>query len=152
MSARPCSKSRGFVLMELMLVLGLLAIFAIVASRVVIISLKAMAQSGDQHEQIVRFESAMSSLRRDAWSARQMSSADPQTISITNDDGTITWSIEKDELVRKTSDPHLTQRWALETKLSFAVSGPTLTVSAQEAGGSGQFQMFSPLLAGGGAQ
>jgi prepilin-type N-terminal cleavage/methylation domain-containing protein len=149
MSSRKCTNSRGFALIELMLVLGLLAVFAVVATRVIVISLKTMAQSGDQHDQIVRFESAMSSLRRDAWSARQISSADPQAVSITNADGTVTWSIEKNALVRKSSNPQLMQRFELEAKLSFSVSGPTLTVSANESNGqSGQFQMFSPRLAG----
>jgi type II secretory pathway component PulJ len=147
MSERRRNKSGGFVLMEIMLALGLLMIFSIIATKVIVTSLKVLKQSGEQHDQIVRFDSAMAMLRRDAWSARQVSSAEPNTLSIMHDDSAITWSIEKNSVVRKAADAHTSQRWELEAKLSFSVTSPTLTVSVQDAGGqSGRIEMISPLL------
>ena len=85
---------RGFTLLEMLMALILLTVFALVAGEVFSNSMRALRTSSDNHNQLNSFENMLARLRQDAWTARSMRVNDPHQASLIDSSGQkITWSI-----------------------------------------------------------
>src|SRR2546421_754134 len=119
MSRRP-NHAAGFILFELMFVLLLLTLFSLGAIQLVALSLKVPKQAADRHNQVLRFDSLVTRLREDVWSARSMSPPDKQTLKLEFVDGpTITWKVDNGLVERLIADSNLSQTWEMDQQLSF---------------------------------
>jgi type II secretory pathway pseudopilin PulG len=93
-AVQPASLRRGYFLIEVMLVLGILGVFAIVASKLLITSMNASIYAQHRAETAERFDLAMSQLRADVWPAKNID-ADGLTTTLLQPDGSkVIWRIE----------------------------------------------------------
>jgi type II secretory pathway pseudopilin PulG len=85
---------RGYFLFEMMLVLAVLGVFAIVASKLLITSMNASIDAQRRVETAERFDLAMNQLRADVWSAKDIE-ADGLSTTLHQPDGRkVIWRIE----------------------------------------------------------
>jgi len=143
----------GFILFELMFVLLLLTLFSLGAIQLVALSLKVPKQAAERHNQVLSFDSLVTRLREDAWSARTIVAPDERTLKLEFDDGpAITWKVEDGRVERTIVDSKASQKWELDQQLSFAMDGPILLLNVKEKSGDpGTIRMSSQrmLLEGG---
>lgn len=131
---------RGFVLIEMLAVLALLAAFGIVSAKLFTSLMRQMRTTAAAQSVAGRLDSALSTLRTDVWSATQLQAQDT-TLILTTGAHTVTWlADDKGNLSRTetgaapvTSD---TRRWDnLPARLSFAVNGTVVSVHVTESDG-----------------
>ena len=126
-------KAAGFILFELMFVLLLLTLFSLGAIQLVALSLKVPKQAADRHNQVLRFDSLVTRLREDVWSARSVLAPDERTLKIAFVDGpAITWKVDNGRVQRSIADSNLSQKWEMDQQLSFAVDPPIVSLNVKE--------------------
>lgn len=103
------TRQRGIFLVEMLIILGLLAAFGVLAERVVRLSLHTLDKTGREQDELIRIERAMHALRAVIWEAREVRVVDGSHLRI---DGGVEWSYEKSgDLTRKEADQE--QRWLI---------------------------------------
>jgi prepilin-type N-terminal cleavage/methylation domain-containing protein len=144
-AARRIRAARGFMLVELMVVISLLAVFALVATKVLVLSINVPHEVGKKRDAIVRFDSVVTRLRDDVWTASAIQSPDPRTLEIHSNTGpAITWKIEENGIRRMTPDSPAGQHWSLTEKLQFTAEGPAVTLTVNDDPDTvGKIQMLS---------
>jgi prepilin-type N-terminal cleavage/methylation domain-containing protein len=145
MSAYRKRVARGFMLIEIMVAISLLAVFALIATKLLVLGIKVPHEVGEQRDAIVRFDSVVTRLRDDVWQARSIKSPDEKTLEIqTDSSGAVTWRIEAGAVLRTGADAKQTQRWELKEKLGFSGDGAGMVLNvAENAGRTGKIQMLS---------
>jgi prepilin-type N-terminal cleavage/methylation domain-containing protein len=148
---------RGYFLIEMMIVLAVFAVFALVASKLLVTSMKASVDAQRRVETAERFDLAMNQLRADAWSSNQIE-ADGLSTTLRQADGRkVIWRIEPadaaDAPAVAPNSPQMINlsrhaelgdgradaasndtRWNnLPSGMAFTASGPTLRVRAPTA-------------------
>ena len=95
LSRRLSRRARGFMLFEMLVALGLLAAFALIAVKLMTTSIKLSHDAAEADSRAVRFESALAVLRADAWNAVKFELPAPGTARLTRGDGsTAVWSAD----------------------------------------------------------
>jgi Tfp pilus assembly protein PilX len=128
-----CSVRRGYALVEILFVLGLLTIFAVVATRLFGSTVRVMHAAAEQQNTTSALDSALRALRRDVWNASSVAATDAHTLRIAQAEQSVEWSVDADgNLVRSTrpaSGPETRQRWPeLRKHVSFQSSKAGVTV------------------------
>jgi hypothetical protein len=80
----------------MMVLLAVLAVFAIIADQLLVTSLKAMALTQHREETARRFDLAMNQLRADVWSSNRIEADGPSATLGEPDGQTIVWRIESE--------------------------------------------------------
>jgi len=115
---------RGFMLIEMMIVLSLLAIFAVAATRLMVLCIRVPNQVGQKRDQIVRFDLAMGRLRQDIWRANSLRCIDAHTLQIQSPgDADVTWKAHDGQISRSAAHSSTKEQWNLGADVSF-VSRP----------------------------
>ena len=122
MSGRRQRRSGGFMLVQMLIVLGLMGAFVVVADRVYRLSITTSVKAAREQEDLIRLEQAMSALRADVWHATKLETPDPTTLRI----GDVTWdSLDGGELLRTQGDEQ--REWS-ELGLKFERQGSLVVV------------------------
>jgi len=159
-------RARGFGLVMMLVAISLLAVFAVVATRLIHTTLGLYDQAGRVDAEARWTDGAMRQLRADAWSAKDITTSTQGTRSLTIDAGggagAVAWRVDPDgALVRTapgaggTGGPTAdAQRWPeIGARLSFEWDGTALTVRGADKGAdrAGGIRMISQVkLAGAG--
>jgi len=129
-------RSRAFILFEMMFVLSLLAVFGLVAVKLMVLSLNVPKQAAERHNRVLRFDSLVTRLREDAWAARSMSTPDDRTLKLEFNDGpAVTWKVSDEKVERTADDSKTSQRWELDEKVTFNVQPPVISLNVKEMAG-----------------
>lgn len=147
-------KRRGFMLVELMVVVGLVAFVGLVSMQLFRATLRTWSASANEQAVQSRFDLAIGQLRRDVWSATSIELADPTSISIHDPTETVHWTADASGgLSRNSGHPADARHWPNLGGIRFEMRGPTLTVhlapTHEEAGGDLVLMSQTMLLAGG---
>jgi len=93
-AAHPRPRRRGYLLVEMLILLVVLGIFALIAGKLMVTSIKAMTLTRHREETARRFDLAISRLRADVGSATLIES-DAESATLRHPDGrTIVWRVE----------------------------------------------------------
>ena len=122
---RTTAHRRGMMLFELLIVIMLLGVFGLVASRAFVATMTLNHQVGVVHTQTMRFDAAMRAMRADVWGAPEMHARDGRIAMRSSDGQAIEWSVERDGTIVRTGKD--TERWPV------GVSGIAMRVEGVEA-------------------
>ena len=127
---RPAA-TRGFMLLELLVVVGLLAVFAAVAVPVLRGSVSAMAATPPAVA-AGRLDAAVKMLRGDVWGATTLAAPSPHELRLTAADGrTVTWQVGPGDRLHRDG-----QRWTgLFPEAAVDVDGAAVRLSLADARG-----------------
>jgi hypothetical protein len=104
---------RGVMLFEMLITIGLIAIFIALAGKLFTTTLRLTQTSDEASRTVAAYESALAALRRDAWGASEVVALPEQGgLRVTRGDGSaVTWSIDNDDdaMVRREGQSIL--RW-----------------------------------------
>ncbi len=147
---------RGFLLMEILFTLAILAVFMVVCGETILLSHRSETFALRQTALTARVDSAMHRLRQDVWNASALSIDPDGALRLTVDDRPITWSAapidhqtlpgEGFELERHDGKDRAYTRGI--PAVSFLLKGRTLTVTFHSSGRSeGRLVTFDESLA-----
>lgn len=146
-------RRRGFTLLEILVVIGLVAFVGLVSMQLFRATLKTWKNSADEQAVQSRFDLAIGQLCRDVWSATSIDAPNARSITIHNPAGTVHWTANEPAGLSRTADrPDDARHWPDLGKISFESRGPMLVVhltpTHEEAGGEMVLMSQSMLLAG----
>lgn len=149
MSIRPRHRhplrASGFTLTEMLVILILLAAFAIVASRLFFTTMHLTMDSSDAQSAASAIDATLASLRADAWAAKQIDVPDPYIVKLTTPDGAIiTWTIGEGDMTR--SEGKAEQHLQSPPGIAFASEPAAIVVTVtdpQSPSGKGEIRMAS---------
>ena len=104
MTTSGTKRRRGVMLLEMLITIGLLAIFIALAAKLFTTTLRLTQTSNEASRTVAAYESAVAALRRDAWGANEVAALPEQGgLRVTRGDGSaVTWSIDDDSaMVRR---------------------------------------------------
>lgn len=114
---------RGFFLLEMMIVLALLAVFALIVTQLLMNASRLGWQAEADHDRILRLDAMTRRLRQDVWGAGRVEPADGG-IRLTISDSTVMWAVAGNEVTRSVLEGDQlrpTDRWPdLGGRVSFA--------------------------------
>ena len=99
--ARRRPSPRGFMMIELLVSIVLLSVFALVATRLFTWAMRVTAEAPAAEGQILQFDSMLEQLRADAWSSPRIRTSDDRNIDL--NDGAIRWAVQDDGSVTRTA-------------------------------------------------
>ncbi len=120
-------RPRGFFLIELLGVLILMVAVSVLAAQLFMLGLQVMRQTKDRETLISRVDSALDSLRRDAWAAGAATPTD-NTVEFRHPAGAVTWHMNGTTLTR--TDAAGTHSWIGLPAFHFS-PGPGGTLSLE---------------------
>lgn len=145
-------KRRGFTLLEMIVVCGLVAFAGLVSMRLFRATLRTWGQSANEQAVQSRFDQSTNQLRRDVWSADSVKVLNENAIEIHRTGMTISWKIDGSGISRTADHPADTRNWPSLGKLTFEARGPMVVVhlapAHEEAGGQIVLMSQTMLLAG----
>jgi len=120
-------RGRAFLFLNMMVVLGLIAAFAVMAEHIARLSLQTLNKTGVEQDELIRIERALFQLREDVWNASSVEAIDKEHVRVTSDRGiAIDWqTVLPGDLTRTEKGEE--QHWA-DLKLSFERQGVWLVV------------------------
>ena len=116
---------RGFMIVQMLVVLGLMGAFVIVAERVFRLSMQTSTRAATEQEDLLRLERAMTQMRADVWRAGKIE-VDKSSVHVSGDGLDATWKTLADGNLRR-SEGKDEQRWT-GLGLEFERQGPWLVV------------------------
>lgn len=130
MRYRRIRRTRGMLLIELLVVLLLFAALWFVSSTIIAASLRAQRSARERVETIHRVDNALDALRRDVWSATAMRVTDTTVYLEQANGATPTWTYADGVLERKSGDapPRV---WGAFPELLFSGRGAVITVTVR---------------------
>ena len=115
----------GFMIVQMLVVLGLMAGFVVVAERVFRLSVQTSARAASEQEDLLRLERAMTALRADVWNAAKVET-DKRTVHVSGEGLDASWKCLPDGDLRRTQGDEV-QQWT-GLSLEFERQGPWLVV------------------------
>ena len=112
---------RGFMIVQMLVVLGLMGAFVIVAERVFRLSMQTSTRAATEQEDLLRLERAMTQMRADVWRAGKIE-VDKSSVHVSGDGLDATWKTLADGNLRR-SEGKDEQRWT-GLGLEFERQGP----------------------------
>jgi len=85
-------QSRGFMLINLLMALGLMAAFVVVSTRLFRLALNTSTAAARVQEDSLRLEQATHALQQDVWHATKIDLPDPSHLHLTGDQLDVTWT------------------------------------------------------------
>jgi type II secretory pathway pseudopilin PulG len=116
---------RGFMIVQMLVVLGLMAAFVVVAERVFRLSVQTSARAALEQEDLQRLDRALTALRADVWRAGKVE-VEKSSVHVSAEGLDATWKTLGDGELRRTQGKE-EQRWA-GLGLEFERQGPWLVV------------------------
>jgi type II secretory pathway component PulJ len=122
---------RAFMIVQMLIVLGLMGAFVIVADRVFRLSVQTSARAATEQEDLLRLEQAMTALRADVWQAAKVEMPDKTNVHVTAEGADVTWQTLPDGDLKRT-EKVTEQQWT-GVNLSFERQGAWLVVTRRGA-------------------
>jgi prepilin-type N-terminal cleavage/methylation domain-containing protein len=142
-------RCRAFTITELLIAIGILGIFAAVATQVFYATFRVGAASAKNQDAAGTFDSALSALRADAWVASEIAAPDPATAKLAK----ITWTIKDSVLTRDAGgNPDAAgarpRTWPVPAGTTFVADGASLILRVPTTSGErgGDVRMASQSL------
>jgi prepilin-type N-terminal cleavage/methylation domain-containing protein len=134
----------GMTIVELLLAIGVLGVFALAATQLFYATFRISHATAQQQDAAGSFDSALSVLRGDAWTATEITAPDPKTAKL----GKVTWTIHETTLTRDAGDGSHPRTWPMPKGLTFASDGVSLVLHVPAARGErgGDIKMVSEPL------
>jgi hypothetical protein len=105
-------KNRAFMLHELLFVLGMLAVAALVASRLFTASMLSIDNARTVEDRQLTMDRLSATLRHDVWAATKIEMPNPQTLAISQpNDKSVHWRFENDGIARVDAKDEI--RWPI---------------------------------------
>ena len=143
---------RGFALLEIMFVLGVLAFVALVATQIFVAVNQTTLKTVERQAAQMRFDQAVRRLRTDVWNASQCTLENTHELQIHSGDKSIAWTIGS--TIKRQSGAESNTWEDLQSDLHFEVKGNVVTVIqdpvAGDSGGRVSLLDAAALLKGGG--
>jgi type II secretory pathway pseudopilin PulG len=138
----------GFWLLELLFVIGLLAIVALIATKLFGATIRLGHDTAEAQNHAATLESLITAIRSDMWGAAKFETADEGRTVTLNLPGerTIAWSIA-DETITRTEKDGPPRRWAIAKGTIFAADGSLLVLRLPADGGEARFASERELIA-----
>jgi prepilin-type N-terminal cleavage/methylation domain-containing protein len=126
MIRNPRQSPRGFTMIEVLMVLGLLGIIMLVSDRLFVAGMHASSSSAQVQNHAMALDSAISALRADCWFAQKMTATPTRaTLAPPGAAEPITWTTTSGTLIRHA--PGTPDRaWPISADVKFATDGPSL--------------------------
>lgn len=113
-------RKRAFTMIEMLFVLGLLGVITLAGGRLFVTAMKTTHSAAQAQNRAARFDSAVSALRRDVWSAQKVTVASDGAVTINGShNSATTWTSKSGALIRHVNGGH-DQTWNIEAKATFA--------------------------------
>jgi len=124
---------RGFLMIELLFVLGMLGVFALITTRLFYSSFGILNRSGSAQRDAMRFANATAALRRDVNDCDQAKVISAGELDMTDVDGSsLRWTAAADGLLRTSATDQ--RHWTLGEPVSFAGRGELVLLCSGKAG------------------
>jgi prepilin-type N-terminal cleavage/methylation domain-containing protein len=139
---------RAFTIAELLLAIGVLAIFAAAATQLFHLTFRVSHATAQRQDAVASFDSALTAMRDDAWVATEIAASDPATAKL----GKVTWSVKETKLTRDAGDGRPARMWPAPKGLTFATDNdgvalllrvPASAGGGERGGGGGDVRMIS---------
>ena len=149
----PNHRSRGFSVTEMLVVIGIFAVFALVATRLMHTTIRVGHDAGYAQIAATSFDAAGRTMRRDVWSARQVAVKNDGSLTLSMSDGTsVDWSVDDGGTFTRSVKSERPQKW--ETKAAgatIAAAGPAVVIRLPETKTSrgGELRFTSQLMLAG---
>ena len=139
--------SLGFALTEMLVLLGLLGVVALAGGRLFESLIRLNRASAEAANAAASFDSMTQSLRRDAWSATELSITH-SAARLRSGPTTVNWMIADAVICR--DDGYTTRRWPITVGASLSIDGPALVLRLADTNGGSEIRFVShvKLLAG----
>jgi hypothetical protein len=143
---RAARKRFGFLLIEIIVVLVLIAAFLAVAAELFSMAIHSQADSAKRDEMVHHVDFAVAALRRDVWGASTIS-AKGASLQLREASGvTIAWRYTAaGALVRAGDGPEKT--WGGMPPVEFSIRGPAVTLHMKSPGGEETVALISQIAA-----
>jgi len=136
------ARARGFGLIMMMVVIGLLGVFALVSTRLIHTTLGLYREAGRIDDEARWVDAALRQLRSDVWSARQVTPNGPRSLTIDTgpagvSGAAVQWRVDADGALVRTGPGAgaEAQRWPeVGARLAFDWDGVALTVRGADRG------------------
>ena len=151
----PNRSRRGFTLLMLLLVLSMLGVGALLATRLFQVALRTTVATQDAHTRALRFDNMLNQLRRDVWSAGGIKAVDAQTLDLQHAGSAVRWQLHADATVTRDAKGEPLHRWPLgKVALRFEPkpAGLSMHVREDKAGSEQSIALVSQLLLAGGSR
>ena len=120
-------RRRGFWLVELLILLGMLGLIALAGGRLFSTAIRLGHDSAQAANAAASFDALDSVLRHDVWSAREMAAGDDGAAATLNSgEKKITWTIHNETLTR--DDGQGTRTWPISAGSAFTIDGPSIVL------------------------
>ncbi len=129
------NRRRGFWLIELMMVIGLLAAFGMVSIVVFRMSSRATFTAGQTLEAAQRFDQAVRMLRTDVMGSSSIKADGASSVELQSPDGPVVWQIRPDGWLIRRQGRDETRWERMPADLRFETGAARLTVIVPTAGG-----------------
>ena len=140
---------RAFTITELLIAIGILGLFAAVATQVFYATFRVGTATAKNQDAAGTFDSAVSALRADVWITGEIAAPDPSTAKL----GKITWTIKDSTLLRDPGGDHDApgdhpRTWPLPAGTTFVADGASLILRVPTTSGErgGDVRMVSQSL------
>jgi prepilin-type N-terminal cleavage/methylation domain-containing protein len=107
---------RAFTIPELLLAIGVLAIFSAAATQLFHVTFRVSHATAERQDAAASFETAVAAMRDDAWVAAEIAAPDPATAKL----GKVTWSVKETTLTRDAGDGRAPRTWPAPKGMTFA--------------------------------
>ncbi len=119
---------RGFVLMEMLTVIGLLGLIALSGGYLFSATVRLMHATGESRNSASSFDATIEALRADVWSATRIDAGSASEVTLHPAiSKPVTWSIGEAVVTRR-AEGDVDRRWTLGTGATFSVDGIELLV------------------------
>jgi prepilin-type N-terminal cleavage/methylation domain-containing protein len=134
----------GFTITELLIALGVLALFAVAATQLFYATMRLSRTSAERQDAASQFDSAVGALRADVWSAGEIAAPDSSTARV----GNVTWTVKDHTLTRDAGDSEPQRRWEVPPGVTFAAEPAALVLRVARSPGEpgGDVRMVSQSL------
>jgi type II secretory pathway pseudopilin PulG len=126
-------RPRGFWLIELLVLLGMLGLIALAGGRLFETTMRLGRSSADAANAAASFDAMSSTLRRDAWSAAEMAvEGNGAVAKLKSGDAVVVWTIGQDGSIARDDGRGGPRAWSASAGSTFALDGPSLVLRLPE--------------------
>jgi type II secretory pathway pseudopilin PulG len=123
-------RRRGFLLVNILVVLMLLGAFMLAATRVFRLSILSTQSASREQERALRLEQAMRALRADVWQASAVQSVQPNQLQLTTGDSPVRWDIDGEGNLTRSAGKD-SQSWST-LNMTFSGDGRAILVKRKD--------------------
>jgi type II secretory pathway component PulJ len=144
---RTLKRRAAFTLYEVLVTLGLTTIFLGIAGELFNANFKVIGKTEVLSRQTAQIDSAVFRLRRDVWSAGQITLNNPNSVDLTDPSGSkVSWQVLSSGAVQRTDAAGHTTTWTLAAPWAFSADDSSLSVSDAKSSGAKSVRLVSQVL------